>query len=104
MLSMYLIVASVLGVLALLLGLISIIADTAARWRFEDELAELSNWNMSLHDGWRSKATRRAFEHHKRGCRRCRGDLFGSHDFVLPEQVTAHTLQELRSRKLLKQS
>jgi len=83
----------------LFLGLLILVMRYIEMARAEDELAQLQDWNMELHDRWREKAWGWRFELHKRSCRRCRGDLFGQLDFVLPRRVKAHTLQELRDLK-----
>lgn len=88
-----------------LIGVVIILAVALAiakyidGWKLEGEFAELEDWNMALHDGWRAKASSREFERHRRGCRRCRGDAFGQLDFDLPEGVEAHSLSELRESK-----
>jgi len=92
-------IAAILLGLALLIGLALLVGRYIEGWKAQEELAELQDWNMALHDGWRAKATRWVFELHKRNCPRCRGDLFGQLNFNLPRGVKAHTLQELRDLK-----
>ena len=92
-------IAGILLGVALLIGLALIVARYIEGWKYESELAELQDLNMELHDTWRASASHWRFEVHKRGCRRCRGDLFGQLDFNLPRGVKAYSLQDFRELK-----
>jgi len=96
--NLFLIAGILLGV-ALLIGLVLVLANYIEGWKVESELAELQDLNMELHDVWRAKASRWRFELHRSRCRRCRGDLFGQLDFDLPMGVKAYSLQEFRELK-----